>query len=311
MIQSSLNQLNPNVPEFLKPYTERITAPVNTVTLAYHPGGFIFSEDMAKLLRDSSKLCVVLDFMEYGWDSSWDNIHIASVTYTEKEEMYGNTENQVALSSFLNDNGVLIYFKREFSAKLKESFSLLDLAGFPILPIELVYPNLPLSPKPDREEYLSRGKSVFSLCGDSHPDRKALAAHLKSLQARCHVEEIHYTQRRPLTAVMELQARYQASVCLPGAGVKTWRDGEACWNSVPIMADLGMEYRVKWGDDNAIMLPTKEGRILIPESLEKIQACLDDQEGMWQRMKLAHENAKRMEINNYMTEINKEIQDRL
>lgn len=308
-ILTSLNQLNPNVPEFLKPYTDRITAPVNIITLAYHPGGFIFSEDMAKLLRGNGRPTIVVDMEEYGWDRSWVNKSVMGV-YADHTLMYGDAQEREKLAYFLKENPPLAYFKREFSyvvLTLLETFT----PAFPVLPIELLSPNLPQPPDPNRGEFLARSTDVFHWYGISHPDRMEIHKALDRSGLRTDALEVHHTERRPIMNVMTAQGMCKASMNLGGSGEKCFRNAEACWNSVPIMADLGMEYRVKWGDDRAIMLPTKEGRILIPESLEKIQACLDDQEGMWERMKLAHENAKRMEINNYMAEINKEIQDRL
>lgn len=310
-IQTSLNRLNPNVPCFLKPYVEKITAPVNIITLAYHPNGFLFDEDYAKMVVDNGKPVVVLNFEEHGWHESWRHENMPGGNFAHSL-MYGLEEERRRLHEFLKWTPLAAYFMREYSEPLQAMFA--DEPGSPVLPIELLSPSLSPPPIPIREEYLSRIPGVFSWCGNSHPDRVAFSDLLQMADngsGQHNARMIHHLDRSPINKVMDAQGYYLTSLCLPGAGVKTFRDAEACWNSVPIMADLGMEYRVKWDDSNAIMLPAKDGRVLIEESLNKIQACLDDKEGMWERMLNAHENAKRMQIDNYMAEINQEILKRL
>lgn len=253
-------------------------------------------------MQENGKPTVVLNFEEHGWHHSWNHQSVPGMNF-EHSLMYGDEGERRKLHFFVGEIEPDLYFLREFSYNI-QSFFIAE-----ILPIELLSPNLPLPPEPDRDEYMARG-GLFSLCGTSHPDRKLLHDSISRIKAPCSVQEVDHTQRRPLMDVMALQGRYMASLNLGGAGEKCFRSAEACWNSVPIMADVGMEYRVKWDDSNAIMLPTKDGRILLEESLNKIQACLDDKEGMWERMLNAHENAKRMNIDNYLAEINQEILER-
>lgn len=315
-IRTSLNRLRPTPPEFLEPYLHRISADVNIITLAYHPGGFIFDETWAKLVQENGKPVVVMNFREYGWEQSWKNYDAPWVMGGTGHPMYESLDDRVSLDCLLRGLGskYILCFQREFSHAIQRTIHDVGPVPLVILPIELLSPNLPLPPKPDKDEYMAREPGVFSLCGMSHPDRRVMHEVLSFANngsGRHHVEEVDHTQRRPLMDVMALQGRYMASLNLGGAGEKCFRGAESCWNSVPIMADVGMQYRVKWDDSNAIMLPTKDGRILLEESLNKIQVYLDDKEGMWERMLNAHENAKRMNIDNYMAEINQEILERI
>lgn len=321
-IRTSLNTLRPTPPEFLEPYLHRITADVNIITLAYHPGGFIFDETWANMVKDDGRPVVVMDFREYGWENSWNHSDLPTFWCSDLSyymEMYGCLLERVKLLNFINNLPVSIVYKRELSKRCWDiaEFELkseLRINNARLLPIELLSPNLPQSPEPDKDEYMAREPGAFSLCGMSHPDRRVMHEVLSFANngsGRHHVEEVDHTQRRHLMDVMALQGHYMASLNLGGAGEKCFRGAEACWNSVPIMADVGMQYRVKWDDSNAIVLPTNNGRILLEESLNKIQACLDDKEGMWERMLNAHENAKRMNIDNYMAEINQDIIKRL
>lgn len=307
-IHTSLNRLNPNVPCFLKSYVEKITTPVNIITLAYHPNGFLFDEDYANMVVDNGRPVVVLNFEEHGWHESWKHENMPGGNFAHSL-MYGLEEERRKLHEFIRELCPAVYFIREYSEPLQAMFAAEPWA--PVLPIELLSPSLPPPPIPNREEYLSRPGDVFHWYGISHPDRMVMHKTLEGSGLHVNCQEIHHTERKSLMDVMKAQSNCMASVNLGGSGEKCFRLAESCWNSVPVMADVGMEYRVKWDDSNAIMLPTKDGRVLMEGSLNKIQACLDDKEGMWERMLNAHENAKRMQIDNYMAEINLEILERI
>jgi hypothetical protein len=303
-VATSLNALNPNVAEVFQPYSHRITAPVNIIVLCYHPGGYIFDHTWAEMIKKSGKPSVILNFEEFGWNRSW-NHKCAIGIHHEHFLMYGERKEREKLHEFLGDLNIAAYFLREFSNLFQWTVT-----GYPILPIELLSPNLPPPPTPNKDEYMSRS-GAFHWYGISHPDRMELHSALNASGLPVNALEIHHTERKPLMDVMSAQSRHMASVCLSGAGHKVFRLTESSWNSVPIIDDVGMEYRVQPNDSNAIMLETENGRVKIPEAIHKIQTCLDDKEGMWERMKLAHENAKRLQIDNYMSEINKEIESYL
>jgi len=122
------------------------------------------------------------------------------------------------------------------------------------------------------------------------------------------VEQVEGIARYPVSDVLHHQGKCLLSVNLPGFGQKSFRMREACFNSVPVMGDYGIRYSIPWNDENAVMLPTKDGRLVMEESIRKIEEVLRDRENLWHRMQNANTLAKMYSPQRYVEEqINQKI----
>lgn len=315
MIVTSLN-LNGGVEGWLQPLIQRIPSlPDDVAILAInYTQGFVFDRQAAQSIQ-GKRICI-LDFAEYGVDYSWNNSHLFSVTINAHRQVAEVAE-YLALDEFLKQNQILCYFKREYSQNIQR---LIDDGEvyFPVYPIEIFFDNLPPIPHLNRDEYLSRLGGVFHLFGNSHPDRKSLAGEmmkrwerictslgkmvdLENARLPYHlVEQVEHLSRYEIGNVLHWQGKCLASMCCAGFGVKSFRMRESCFNSVPIIPNYGIKYSISWSDENAIILPTENGRIKLDESLAKLEVAMRDRADLWSRMQAAHNMAHAYSPDNYV-----------
>lgn len=298
MVYTSLNQYRPNIAEVWQPLTNRLRGEFNAIVLTYEPSGFKLHEPHADEIIKNGLPTVVMDMREKSWD-----VHDPDWIPSYNSGALGD----ISLNQAMDEIDPSIFFVREFGCLANK----LRFEGSKVFPIDLISYNLPPPREYIEDSFHSRERGVFHWYGQSHPDRELLHNALKASTIPNDAKHIFHTKRRPLATVMSHQAKYKASVALGGAGIKTWRHHESTHNSVPIIAELGVHFQFPFTDDNAILLPTENGRINPEQSIQIIQESLANDDLMWHKMKGAMENAKNYQIDNYMNHINKIIQENL
>lgn len=306
MIPTALNTLE-RYASWTDLYIERILPGDYTcLVLAHCPNGYTFDFAEARKL-DGSKI-VILDFREYGWNTSFKNCDLAGY-YLENQPMYSG-EGWDLLHVWLRAQNIVAYFKREFSwilsteLELNPEFS----PPFPIYPIDLISGRGGVQVEPvTKDEFMGRD-GVMHVWGHSHEDRvdleKALILEIDkeevSILDGTWVENVHYSKRYPLSHVLGRQKRFLLSTALGGAGHKTFRHSESCVNCVPVVSDCGMRFSVPWTEENAVLLPTVDGRIDPQDSVRRIVEALQDKETLWQKYQAAQESARLLDQNVYL-----------
>lgn len=323
MILATMNRNNPHVEGWLRPTTDRLCDGDYVALIMTHQEGFVFDQERAKTL--SGKRFVCFEYGEYGQQESWKNDYLPGITIHSHRATCDLAE-RLKLDEFLRQQNIVLTFKREFSANCQE---LVNSGKIPyaVEPVEIFFDNLPPIPPLDQEDYMSRVGLIFHLFGNSHHDRKRLAAALMERQERiCTsvgkmtdlinarlpfslVEQIEHISRYPVGDAVHWQSKCLLSCNLGGFGQKAFRLREAFHSAVPVMADIGMKYAIQPSDDNAVMLPAKEGKLLIPESMDKLEAVLRDRENLWNRMQNAHHVAHALQPEPYVRDqLNSKIQ---
>lgn len=320
MIITNLNKTS-GIEGWLHPVTSRLIEGDYVAIIFNYQEGYRFDEKAAAQL--SGKKFVVCDYGEHGVPSSWCNTHLLGVT-THGHRAVDAIAEYLKLDEFLKQQNIILYFKREFSQALQERLECRS--PFPVEPIDIFFDNLPPIEPISKDEYMSRHGLIFHLFGNSHPDRKILAGEMmKRFERICTslgkmvdlmnaslpfhlVEQIEHLSRYDVGNVLHWQSKCLMSVNFPGFGIKAFRLREAYHNTVPIMADLGMKYAIQPSDDNAVMLPTENGRIKVEESFEKLESVIRDRENLWHRFQNAHNVAHALRPDNYIRDqINEKI----
>lgn len=314
MTPCTLNLNHRDVAGWIQPYVQMMCPGDYTVLCLFYQGnGFVFDRALADSL--SGKELVILDMQEYGWDRSFANINVMGVCM-EEQPLYPEVEEYHKLCNWIAHQKVIAYFKREMTKGCISNF-------FPIYPIDLLSFNRGRVPTPRREEFLSRKGGVFFLYGNSHPDRLALHGALQTVRNSASnsigvaqrvmasgyetdlLEQVHFAARYPLSTVIEAQGQFKLSIALGGCGNKSFRTSEVL-NAVPVINDVGMIYSVQWTNENALMLPTRNGRLDI-ELAVKIIGNLDSEDA-WIKMQGAYQSALELEPANYVNHhINRHI----
>ncbi len=325
MTAATLNVFHTDPACWLSPYLQRMDkGDYTTLCLFYQPNGFKFDEALAESL--AGKKLVVLDMRELGWHLAHDDVAVAGVcSLPPQMGLYPEKEEYDKLDQWVIAQNPIAYFKREFSATLQKRHM-----PFPVYPIDLLsFTAVPLPPT-RREDFLKRKGGIFFNYGNSHPDRLLLHGALQSVRNSASnslgvaqqvlakgyetdlLEQVHFSVRYPLAMVLDVQGMFKVSVALGGNGAKTFRHSEACIGAVPVVADIGMKYAVEFNDENAIMLPTVNGRIDPQQACTIIGTSLMDVDKLWQKMLPARDNALRLEPNFYFdTFVNPHIKSAL
>lgn len=302
MIATSLNALE-RYAQWTDLYVERLyKGNYLAVILAHCPNGYKF--DFAEAARFSQMAplgplpIIIFDFREYGWNTSHKNCDLAGFQREEQPMYHGDEwEN---LDGWLKGQNIVAYFKREFSPEVGQLTP-----PFPVYPIDLISGRNGFQFTPStKDEFLSRPYQVLHWWGHSHEDRVWLnSALLDTPEVRSICKCVNHLERMALAKVLELQSTCQTSVSLGGCGVKCFRMSESCVNSVPIIADLGMRWSVPWTQENAVLLPTVDGRIDPQQALGCIVEALQDKETLWQKYLAAQESARALDQDGYMANI--------
>lgn len=309
----NLTTLGAHLPDgWLTPITSRLTTrrDYTALVVALCPSGFVFNEQAAR--QHDGRPLVIFDMLEYG-PRSYDNRHILGLN----SALYVGAEYE-KLDHWICHQNVAAYFKRELAGAITE-------APFPLYPIDLLA-NITAQPL-TKDQYMGRLGGVMHVYGYSHQDRKKLHADLQvtlitTVNAMDAAEmavakriPFHYLEQRehwsryPMDRVAAIQGQCLLSCALAGNGVKTFRDCESMTNSVPVVADLGMRRAIPFTDENAVLLPTAGGRILIDEAVAVIREALNDRERLWSKALAANDAARRCEPGNYTAEfINSRIE---
>ena len=323
MMAHTLNR-GKSVEGWLHPMTNRLMQLPQDCAYIILNYGDNFSFDVEAARNLSGKRLVLLDFSEYGVNHSWQNKHIYGLTIQDHRQVESIAE-ILKLDEWLKQQKVAIYFKREFSQNIQAMIESSEVR-FPVEPIEIFFDNLPVTPPADKEDYINRVGLIFHLFGNSHPDRKNLAGEMmKKFERICtgipkmtdlinhrlpfhHVEQVEHLSRYSVGEVLHAQGKCLLSVNLSGFGCKAFRLREAYHNAVPIMADIGMRYSVQPNNDNAVMLPTQDGRLKIDESIAILEEALRDRENLWHRFQNAHTVSEMLAPDRYCEEqINRKI----
>lgn len=325
MILTTLNR-NGGVDGWLLPTTNRIYKGPFTVLVIHYSPNYVFDVEHAQSLN--GKPVIILEVSEFGVNHSWQNAYMPGVTIQDHRQVESIAE-YLKLDEWIKRQRVVCCFKREYTPNIT-TLVLNGAVTYPVYPIEIFFDNIPQPPIPDRDEYLSRIGMIYHVFGNSHPSRKELAGEMMKRFERIvtsipkivgcvnhklpfHVvEQVEAIDRYDLHSVLHHQGLCQLSVNLPGYGVKNFRGPEACFNAVPVMADLGLKYAVPWDDSNSVQLPTENGRIKVEESIHILENIMRDQESLWQKMLGAYQAALRLRPDFYVEEfINKPIRSHL
>lgn len=326
MILTTLNRNQPNVEGWLRPTTDRLTNADYVCLVICYGANFEFDYERAQTLN--GKPVVILEVSEFGVNHSWQNAYLPGVTIQEHRQVESIAE-MLKLDEWIRRQNIICCFKREYSQNI-EALVLNGATKYPVYPIEIFFDNVPEPTPPDRDEFLSRVGMIYHVFGNSHPDRKALAGEMMKRFERIvtsipkivacvnhklpfHVvEQVEAIARYDLNCVLHHQGMCQLSVNLPGYGFKNFRAPEACFNAVPVMANLGAKYAVPWDGSNSVQLPTENGRIKLEESMAILEDILRKPEELWQKMLGAYQAALRLRPNFYVEEfINKPIRAHL
>lgn len=308
MIVTALNTIE-RYAQWTDLYIERILpGDYACIVLAHTPNGFKFDRDEFLKIKDMP--WVVLDFREYGWNTSFKNKDLLGADQ-EQQPMYSGEEWD-ALNFHACFPEIIAYFKREFSPEVGQLTP-----PFPVYPIDLISRDRPMPEPVTKDAYLSRLRQIMHVFGYSHEDRRELRSALwgplgTTAWEMCSVlEEIHHTNRKPLSRILQIQGECLLSTALPGCGHKTFRHSESCVNCVPVVSDCGMRFSVPWTEENAVLLPTVDGRIDHQDSVRRIVEALQDKETLWQKYLAAQVSAAMLDQNVYMKTINNIIQSHL
>lgn len=323
MTTTTLNR-NGGIDSWIRSCTDRLCQGDYVALVINHAESYVFDTERAQTF--SGKPWIIFEYGEYGTNHSWQNDYFPAVTIQSHRPL-GCVAEYLKLDEFLKTQKIALCFKREYSQKAQELVAS-GRVHYPVAPIEIFFDNLPPVPPLDREEYMNRVGLIWHLFGNSHPDRKRLAgAMMERFERICtsipkqadlvnhklpfhHVEQVEHLSRYAMHEVLHHQGKCLLSVNLAGFGVKSFRLREAYHNCVPIMADIGMKYAIQPNDDNAVMLPTKDGRILLEESIAKLESVLRDRENLWHRMQNAHTVAEMLCPDRYVREqVNAKIQE--
>lgn len=320
MILTNLNATS-GIEGWLRPTTSRLVDGDYVALIFNYQEGYKFDHRAAA--QCSGKKHVIFDYAEYGTPHSWNNTHLLGVT-TQHHRPVGEVAEYLKLDEYLKQQNVALYFKREFSQKLQDHLSIKS--PFMVEPIEIFFDNLPPIEPISKEEYMSRHGLVFHLFGNSHSDRKQLAGEMmKRFERICTslpkmvdlvnaslpfhlVEQIEHLSRYSMPDILHWQSKCLMSVNGPGFGQKALRMRESYHNSVPIFFDVGMKYSIQPSDENAVMLPTENGKLMLDESFEILESVIRDRENLWHRFQNAHNVAHAMMPDNYVRDqVNEKI----
>lgn len=299
----------------------------DVITFTSTPG-YRFNEAKAGALN--GRKIVILDYFEYGMDESWRNKHLLG--YNSYEREHPEKAEYARLAEWVRKQKIIAYFKREFSSHLYFEIIQTLQPMFPVFPVDLLSISTPGHIVPlDYDGWCRRGGGVFHLYGHSHQDRKDLhgvlqsrfeyvANHLGNIDAHIThglrvnlLEQVNHINRYHIDRIFEHQGKFMFSVALPGFGVKCFRNCEACINSIPVVADLGMKWAVPWTNENAIMLPTENGRVKMKEAGDILfNAVNEGPAAHWKRAEQANDAARRLVTKYYVdTYINANIRANL
>lgn len=296
MIATALNKVE-RYAQWTDLYVERLhPGDCTALILSHCPNGYVFDFAEAHTIKD--KPIVVLDFREYGWNTSHKNCDLAGFQ-REEQPMYHGSEWE-NLEGWLLGQNIVAYFKRELSPEVSQLTS-----PYPVYPIDLISKNRPMFGPVKKDEYVSRKQDLMHVWGHSHEDRVEFNEVWKTgsngtdfVKNWC--ENIPHYNRLPLGSLLGRQSFFLLSTALPGCGHKTFRHSESCVNCVPVISDCGMKFSVPWGDHNAVLLPTVDGRINPQQSVEIIRNALLDKDALWSKYQAAQVSALLLDQDTYM-----------
>lgn len=281
---------------------------------------FQFNYNLANSLN--GKPIIIFDFSEESWQTSWNNELVLGANPD-----FGVRKNQneyYKLHEWLLKQNIVGYFKREFSIKIQNNIENYNLK-FPIFPIEAPIYDISTT-MISKKQWFERKGQVLHIYGNTHADRRLMHFELQKqshyvvnnlsmvnkllehdVDFHC-IEEVPSEIRYQLNEIFAIQNNFLLSCALPGLGVKCWRNIESCVNTVPIYADLGTKWSVPFDESNSVVIPSRDGRINFPESIEIINNALKDKENLYKKSIVAYETCKQYQLTNYMSKfINSKI----
>lgn len=237
--------------------TSMAQADVVIVPIFFRPH-FAFDQ---RLYDIPNKRVVILDFIEFGWDSGDKENRLGLGAL--KETTFLNTEGYAQFDQWIADRPPDLIFKRELFEKHRTE---------KLIPIEFLC-TVPKGLTATREQFEARRFEVFYAWGLSNPMRQQLhgdiflGAHdngyniVDSFDSAEHLEKRNWMScyfpwhsRVPLAEILKWQGESKISVSLHGAGRKSFRDAESCINAVMARPADGLAFSYPWTDENSVPL---------------------------------------------------------
>lgn len=225
--------------------------------------GFRFDER----LNDIKKPWVFFDWSEFGWDDPGTSSYLWGANGRTAHPAFG-TEELVKFDQFVFNHPPILTFQRELLATDQPK---------KVLPLE--YLNwLPEVGNDTKDDFMKRPIEVEFDWGRSHEGRPWLHgaifqgmtrfgyevvsefAHLEHVLRNGHsriwlsVHTPHYA-RLDVHQLQGIVRRSMITVVMPGAGRKTFRDGERCSDAIMAMPRHDLAVAYPWDESNSIVLP--------------------------------------------------------
>lgn len=239
---------------------------VNTsipILIITRPEGYEFNEEILSL---KGKPYIIFDFIEYGWNASFDHTHFFGFGRYSFHGMSvfpqfnDNKDEWEKLNDFIESHQPVRYFKREMLAKDQDDF---------YVPIN--YPCVQPIPDPEtKEHFYKRPLDVFYSWGYSHPERRRLHGEIwvesnKRNYVVC--DNLYFLEkfikretnphkwvtanipdycRFPTKQIVALNGLSRISISMPGAGTCCFRHTESPINSAMLMKEDNMAWSYEW-----------------------------------------------------------------
>lgn len=236
---------------------------------------FKFNHHLNRLLT-AGKPIVLVDYLEYGWNHNFAKGNVLGDHFCTPCTQFDNPE-WGTFEAWVREANPVLTFKRELrNQDVSEK----------LIPIDF----LAVGPRPrvqTLEEFAARPYDVTFVWGYSHPVRAKMHGRIveamgtkgidvvtsfESLAKRPPNANHHrpsplwvsimqdYWVRKPMSEVYALQEKGRMAICLPGAGVKCFREQEAPTGTISVMLkdDLARSYPWVHGRNALMMQPGEE-----------------------------------------------------
>jgi len=218
---------------------------------------FRYNEDAMNKVR--GKKWVLVDYSEFGWN--WDQ----ETSYNWGSTMlncpkFGQNEHYQKFDQFVRENPPILTFQRELLEKDRTD---------KLIPIEYTS-HLQEFGADTKDQFLKRPLEVSYYWGRSSEDRVRVQAEIFNLAAKKGIDVItqfnfvepaikdnpsskkwlavfapHYA-RLDVNEVQGIVRKSKATIVMPGCGVKTFRHGESCGDSIMVQPHNNLAWSYPW-----------------------------------------------------------------
>ena len=222
-----------------------------------HFDWFRYNEDTMNKVR--GKKWVLVDYSEFGWD--WDQ----ETSYNWGSTMlncpkFGQNEHYQKFDQFIRENPPILTFQRELLQKDRTD---------KLIPIEYTS-HLQEFGADTKDQFLKRPLEVSYYWGRSSEDRVRVQAEIFNLAAKKGFDVLtqfnfvepaikdnpnskkwlavfapHYA-RLDVNEVQVIVRKSKATIVMPGCGVKTFRHGESCGDSIMVESHNNLAWSYPW-----------------------------------------------------------------